>query len=208
MKRLSVIGLVSVVLAIAIFALLPRNESDAAAKFGGSRANCHTQGTNCPCNHMTVQVDMGGTSYFANFTGSITLDCIDTGTTQSGLWWWKQIPRAFGGNGTNATLGILHVYLDSNRTCDTAQMTSNVLGQDFPRTHDVYAWAKMTLSSQPGKVYVSKQQFHMHNGAIPSFGVPGSQLTYAVMTDVEFEDSQLPGPTVINVRASPLVVNP
>lgn len=91
-----------------------------------SRKPCTTTGTNCPCTHGKVELLMRGDGniYEADYTGYMSLDCIDTGTTSGGLWWWKHRSTAFEVTGTEATLGTVHVYLDESRTQMDSYLTS------------------------------------------------------------------------------------
>src|SRR4051794_32690298 len=83
---------------------------------GGSRDNCGTVGTNCGCTHSRVDINKDGLTYTSDYSGSMSIECLDTGTTSIGLWWWKHRSIGFSVTGTDATLGTIHVYLDASRT--------------------------------------------------------------------------------------------
>jgi len=175
---------------------------------GGSRETCTTVGTMCSCNHNGVVLRMNGTDHMADFAGSMNLSCVDTGTTQNGLWWWKHISSGFSVTGTEATLGTINVVLDGTRTAPDSYMTSLTVGSTFPASHHVYAYAKATLSAFPGITYRSTTPFHMYNNSINSFGVAGAHTSYTVDSDVDFEDISNPGVVAFTVKASPTIVNP
>ena len=175
---------------------------------GGSRGNCGTTGTNCWCTHARVELRMGGSLYITDYTGNMVIHCVDTGTTVNNLWWWKHSSTEFSVTGTETTLGTITVYLDSSRTQPDSYLTSLSVGNEFPASHHVYAYAKATISSMPGTIFRSTTPFHMYNNSVPSFGVANSHIQYTVDADVDFEDVANPGTTVFIVVATPTVVNP
>ena len=174
---------------------------------GGSRDNCSPDVAHCNDPHL-ARVVRNGIIYNLPFDGGMWIECVDTGTTISGLWWWKQMVIGFSGTTFDPILGTIHIDLDSTRNQDTSMIVSNVIGQNFPATHDVYAHARVTFSSEPGIIYRSKNPFHMFNNAITSFAVPGQPQTYNVANDVEFENVALPGPVVFTMVPTPMTVFP
>lgn len=175
---------------------------------GGSAGNCGTVGTNCSCNHGRVPLRMGGNLYITDYTGNMFIECVDAGTGADNLWWWKHSSKGFSVTGTEATLGTIQVYLDDSRTQPDSYLRSLSVGNEFPASHHVYAYAKATMSSMPGTIFRSTTPFHMYNNSVPSFGVANSNIEYTVAADVDFEDVANPGTTVFTVVATPTVVNP
>lgn len=166
------------------------------------------ESTVCACNHRGVPINIDGASYLVDFTGSMQLECIDAGITRDGYFWKKHIPTSFDVIGTDPALGEVHVYLDGSRSPDVSYMESLTTTNGFPAQHDVYAYAEMTISSRPGKTYRSVTPFHMRASSISSFGT-GSQESYSVMTNVDFEDpSAGTGGTGVTVMAAPITINP
>ncbi len=196
------------ILGAGFIAAVPQHRYQATRPYpGGSRDNCGTKGTNCACNHQRVPVEISGITYSVDFTGSMTLECIDTGTTPPGYLWRTQRPTAFDVTGTDPTLGSIHVYLDNNRISSNAYMESLNTTNEYPVQHDVYAYAEMTMSSQPGRTYRSVQQFHMQSPSIASFGT-GNLETYSVMSNVDFFETGAPGGLMITVKPAPITANP
>jgi hypothetical protein len=218
MKRLVLYGFMcATIVAVAVLTLLPSSSQGSSIttqpspRPGGSRGNCNPDLATCNDVH-DVTLYLGDTTQAPSFnvtlSGGMTLRCYDTGTTTDGKWWWKQDVTRFEGTGTETTLGTVHVFLDSSRTSTQAYMVSNVAGDEWPKRHDVYAYAKLTISAFPGVVYRSINQFHMYNTAITSFAQTGTQTTYDVASTVNFEDSANPGVVVFSVPPTPTTVIP
>lgn len=151
---------------------------------------------------------MNGTTYEADYTGYMAINCTDTGTTSNGLWWWKHESVQFEVTGTEPTLGTVHVYLDKSRTQPDSYLTSLIAGYNFPASHHVYAYARATMSLIPGVVFRSTAPFHMYNNSVNSFGVPNSNIQYTVESDIDFENEANPGTITFTVKATPTLVNP
>lgn len=155
-----------------------------------------------------IWIRKNGNAYETDYTGYMEIACIDTGSTPTGHWWWKHRSSGFQVTGTEATLGTVTVYLDATRTQPDGYLTSLTIGNEFPASHHVYAYARATMSSQPSTIFQSTAPFHMYNNSVNSFGVPGSNIQYTVASDIDFENVANPGTVVFTVKASPTVVNP
>lgn len=199
MRKLGLLGLVGLVAFITAPVLWAQ---------GGSLETCTTVGTNCSCNHNSVVIAMNGNNHTADFSGEMSINCVDAGTDASGLWWWKHSAAGFSVTGTEATLGTINVYLDGSRTQPDSYLRSLTVGNKFPASHHVYAYARATMSSLPGVTYRSTAPFHMYNNSVSSFGVASAHISYTVDTDIDFEDIANPGVVAFTVRASPTIVNP
>jgi hypothetical protein len=170
------------------------------------------QSTICACNKERVVISMGNgdginNTYTTSFAGQLTLECVDETETDGGLQAWALVPTAFSGTAVEPTLGTITVALDQTRASNLSTMTALSADAAFPRSHEVFAYTTITMSSTPGIVYRSLQQFHMRNNAIPSFGVADAHITYDVLNDVDFEDPANPGVVVFTVHATPVVIN-
>lgn len=177
---------------------------------GGSADNCSTVGTNCSCNHSKVEIRMAtdGSVHTDDYTGFMSIDCIDNGLAADGHRWWKHRSRGFEVTAQSATLGNVRVYLDESRTQPDGYLTSLTAATHFPASHHVYAYARATMTSKPGTVYRSTAPFHMYNNSVNSFGVEGANIQYTVESDINFEDEANPGTIVFTVKATPTTVNP
>ena len=191
---------------------LPNGSIDNSSRFqprpGGSGANCGTVNTNCPCSKQLVPVVTNNATYYASFSGTLSLQIHDTGTTQAGRWWWKFNVTAFSGTATVPSMGTIAISLDPNRTSDLSLMECVDPDECWPRKHKVSVYTRIRPSWLPGKTYRSREQFVMQNLSINYFGDPLHSVSYDVLNDVTFEDEDNPGPVVFTIEKVPVTVNP
>lgn len=163
--------------------------------------------TVCPCNCASRVNIVGLGIVNISTNGSMTLRCEDSGPTLDGRDSNTFTSTGFVASGTDPIAGTINIQIDPLRIPSYSTLVSNIPNVDWPATCDVYAYCTMTISSQPGTIYRSIGQFHMHSATVGSFS-PSHNEPYVLAEPVSFEKDGQPGLVAATLESASITVGP
>lgn len=182
-----------------VLAIIAVNTFSAAAQ---CRSIVLPDGTVLTCatkNGVWTYVDAAGnvypTSLFAPGSGTFEITNTQTNPCQARLK-----PRSGSTSVVHPALGIITTTFDESRQSTESTIISNQDDAEFPATENIYFYAEVTISSQPGKKYRSIQEVHFSSNNVTSFN-PHVDEVFNLVNPVDFEDVNEPGAVAFTLQS-------
>lgn len=159
----------------------------------------------CACNCYADMDIPGQGSFTLGTTGEMQVlltDCADVAGIES----MEMDVTKFDVDAETTPYGAMQIRLDETRPAPTSTYVANIPYQEYPATHDMYAYCTVTFEDLSGVVWRSIQPFHMRSEDVNSI-FPSINEAYELVSEVEFEDVSNPGVVVATLTGANITVD-
>lgn len=172
---------------------------------------------NCGLQASAVQVVVAGTTYLADFFGNIAflvdpnqLAQFQSGVVTNGATSVALLIQEHVMHGIGAAIGAIDVVMDPNRMPPPSTLTAITPGRPFPAVHDVLHNIQVTIPNLlPGIKLQNKTSNPgpaiLRNANVTNF--PPQNDAYQLVSPIELEDVNNPGPVLATIQTFPVTVN-
>ena len=180
----------------------------------GSLSSLYT----CGCEAAGVQLLVAGRSYLANFDGhlGVLLDPAElarflAGVVTNGVTMVSLLIQEHVTNGLGNPTGPIMVTMDPNRVPPPSTLTAIMPGVPFPAIQDMNINIHVTIPNLlPGITLQNKVSDPgsaiLRNPNVTNF--PPSDDVYNLVSPIELEDVNNPGPVLATIKTFPVTVRP
>jgi hypothetical protein len=173
---------------------------------------------NCGCQAAAAQLVVAGTTYVADFTGNLAvlLDPAElarflAGTTTRGVSMVSLLIQEHVSNGVGAVIGAITVVKDPDREPPPSTLTAISPGIPFPAIQDMNVNIHVTIPNLLPRITLGNKVTNpgpaiLRNPNVTNF--PPQNDIYQLVSPIELEDVNNPGPVLATIQSFPLTVNP
>jgi hypothetical protein len=173
---------------------------------------------NCGCFAQAAQLVVAGQTYLADFQGnlSVLLDPAElarfmSGVVTNGATMVSLLIQEHVSNGVGAGIGAITVIKDPNRVPPPSTLTAIVAGTPFPAVQDMHVNIYVTIDNLLRGITLRNKTSNpgpsiLRNPNVTNF--PPQNDVYQLVSPIELEDVNNPGPVLATIQSFPLTVNP
>jgi hypothetical protein len=173
---------------------------------------------NCGCQAAGAQLIVAGTTYLADFTGNLAVLCDPnqlaqflSGVVTGGATMVSLLIQEHVSNGVGAAIGAITVVMDPDRVPPQSTLTAIVPGVPFPAVQDMNVNINVTIQNLLPNITLRNKLSNpgpaiLRNPNVTNF--PPQNDVYQLVSPIELEDVNNPGPVLATIQTFPLTVNP
>jgi hypothetical protein len=173
---------------------------------------------NCGCQAAAAQLVVAGTTYLADFTGNLgvlldpnQLARFLAGTVTGGVSMVSLLIQEHVSNGVGAAIGAITVVKDPDRDPPQSTLTAITPGIPFPAVQDMHVNIHVTIPNLLPRITLRNKITNpgpaiLRNSNVINF--PPQNDIYQLVSPIELEDVNNPGPVLATIQSFPLTVNP
>jgi hypothetical protein len=173
---------------------------------------------NCGCQAAAATLVVAGTTYVADFTGNLAVLCdpaqlarFMSGVVTSGATMVSLLIQEHVSHGVGTAIGIIEVVMDPDRAPPQSTLIAITPGRPFPAVQDMYVNINVTIPNLLPNIRMRNKTSNpgpaiLRNPNVTSF--PPQNDIYQLVSPIELEDVNNPGPVLATIQSFPLTVNP
>jgi hypothetical protein len=173
---------------------------------------------NCGCQAAAAQLMVAGTTYIADFTGNlgVLLDPGElarflSGVVTNGATMVSLLIQEHVSNGIGAVIGPITVVKDPDRDPPPSTVIAITPGRPFPAIQDMHVNIHVTIPNLLPRITLRNKTSNpgpaiLRNPNVIAF--PPQNDVYQLVSPIELEDVNNPGPVLATIQSFPLTVNP
>ena len=174
--------------------------------------------TTCGCQAQAVQLLVAGTNYIADFTGhlGVLLDPTQlaqflSGVVTNGVTMVQLLIQEHVSNGIGSIIGPITVVMDPNRVPPVSTLVAITPGRPFPAIQDMNINIQVTIPNLLPNITLQNKISNpgpaiLRNPNVTNFPPQGD--VYQLVSPIDLEDVNNPGPVLATIQTFPVTVNP
>jgi hypothetical protein len=172
----------------------------------------------CPFQGAAIQLQVAGQNYLADFAGHVTflldpnrLAQFLSGVVTGGATRLDLLIQEFVSTAANAATGIIEVVMDPDRVPPPSTLTAIVPGKPFPAIQDMYVNIHVRIPNLLPRITLRNKVSNpgpaiLRNSNVTYF--PPQNDVYQLVSPIELEDVNNPGPVLATIQTFPATVHP
>jgi hypothetical protein len=173
---------------------------------------------NCGFQAAGAQLIVAGRTYLADFTGNVAflldpgeLARFLSGVVTNGMTMVSLLIQEHVAHGIGTDIGIIEVVMDPNRVPPQSTLTAIRPGRPFPAIQDIVHNINVTIPNLLPRITLQNKTSNLGPAILRDANVtnfPPQYDVYQLVSPIELEDVNNPGPVLATIQTFPATLNP